>query len=48
MIGHDFEGVNRHVQFGRFLGEKLPQAALDFGGQDRPTVLGAPHDVVLE
>ena len=48
VIGHNLEGVNRHVaQLSGFVDQFL-EADLDSTDQDLPTILRTPDDVILE
>jgi hypothetical protein len=48
VVGHDLEGVNRHAQLSGLLIKQDPQAMLDIASQNGPSILRAPHDVILE
>jgi hypothetical protein len=48
VIRHDLERVDRHPQFDRPLREQGAEPIGDIADQDRPPVLRAPLDVVLQ
>lgn len=48
VIRHHFEGVDRHPQFGRLIGEQGAELISDITDQDRAPILGAPDQVVLQ
>jgi hypothetical protein len=45
---HYFQFVEGYSQLGRFLAEQLAQPRFHLAREDGTTVLGAPHQVVLE
>jgi len=48
VIGHHFEGADLHAKLAALLGQESTQPIGDGIDQDGPTILRAPHDVVLE
>ena len=48
VVGHDFKRVDRYAELCSDLMQQNGQALFDVSDQDGPTVLRAPHEVVLE
>jgi hypothetical protein len=48
VVRHHFEGVDCQPEFGRLLGQRRLEPIGDRTLEDRPSVLGAPDDVVLQ
>ena len=48
MIGHDLQGVNCCLHLCSDLHQELSKSFFDSTDQDRPTILGAPYQVILE
>lgn len=48
VIGHDFQGVDRNPKLGGNFTQQLNKAAVNIAHEYGSTVLGTPHEVVLE
>lgn len=46
MIGHNFQVLNRYIDFGGFLKKKLSKPCLDQANQNFPPILGAPYNMI--
>lgn len=48
VVGHDFQGVNRHVQLGGFFHQEFSQSFGYIVGQNRPPIFRTPDNVIFQ